>query len=118
MKPRWRLLLCAYGSARSDQGSQNPDIPPTIRTKSLEHCVGESPYTYLMRDAPFRPGLVNALQQVQLFPGSEERQRMEGRACSLLDPQGRSCEQELVTIQAPRLLNGSFEIQIIENAHA
>ncbi len=45
MKPRRRLLLRANGSARSDKSGQNPDIPPNVKTKSLEHCVSESPYT-------------------------------------------------------------------------
>jgi hypothetical protein len=37
--------LRAGGRARDGESRQNPDIPPNLRTRILEHCVGESPYT-------------------------------------------------------------------------
>ena len=58
------------------------------------------------------------LQPVQLVPGSEDRQRIKRRTRSQGDPQRGSREQKLIAIQLPRMLDGSLEIQIIENAHA
>ncbi len=49
---------------------------------------------------------------------SENRQRIERRPCSLFDAQRRSREKKFVTVQPPRLLDRSLEIEIIENVYA
>jgi hypothetical protein len=60
---------------------------------------------------PFRNGYDSS-------SGSENRQRIERRSCSFFDAQRRSGEQKLETIKAPRLLDRSLEIEIIENVYA
>src|SRR6201988_541189 len=52
-----------------------------------------------------------------LFVGLEDCQRIKRRTCSQGDPQRGGREQKLIAIQLPCTLDGSFEIQIIENAH-
>lgn len=49
---------------------------------------------------------------------SEDRKRIEGRSGSLIDPQRRGHEQKFVAIRPPCLLGCSFEIEIVEDAHA
>src|SRR6185369_14063969 len=66
----------------------------------------------------FWPGLVNGLQQVQFLPGSEDRQWIKRRTRSQRDPQWGSREQKFIAIQLPRMLDGSFEIKIVENVDA
>src|SRR5262245_53335271 len=67
---------------------------------------------------PPRPFFVTA---VTLLPvcdssaNSENRQRIERRSCSFFDAQRRSREQKFVTVQPPRLLDRSLEIEIVEN---
>src|SRR6266481_5062452 len=46
---------------------------------------------------------------------SENRQWIERRSCSFFDAQRRSREQKFVTVQPPRLLDRSLEIEIVEN---
>src|SRR5207248_3897447 len=55
-----------------------------------------------------------AAQRSALFGPLENRQRIERRACSLVDPQRRCREQKFVTIQPRCLPNGSFEIEVVE----
>ena len=49
---------------------------------------------------------------------SEDSQWIKWRSCSFIDPQRRSREQKLVTIQPPGLLDRSFEIKIVENGNS
>jgi hypothetical protein len=52
------------------------------------------------------------------FAGSEDRQRIERRSRSLIDAQWHSREEKFLTIQLPGFLDGSFNIQIVENVYA
>src|SRR5882757_1467337 len=79
--------------------SQNdPKLPPTVHRGSLTTSL-------------FRDGCNSSAS-------SENRQWIERRSCSFFDAQGRSREQKFVTIQPPRLLDRSLEIEIIENVYA
>src|SRR5258708_4431295 len=60
---------------------------------------------------PFRDGRDSSAS-------SENRQWIERRSCSFFDAQRRSREQKFVTVQPPRLLDRSLEIEIIENVYA
>src|SRR5258708_40259071 len=59
---------------------------------------------------PFRGGCHSSAS-------SENRQWIERRSCSLFDAQRRSREQKLETIEPPRLLDRSLEIEIIEDVY-
>src|ERR1700682_3970337 len=53
-----------------------------------------------------------------LSRASEDRERIERRPHPLVDPKGRRREHELVAVQAPGRLDGSLEVEIVENVHA
>src|SRR5467141_2479104 len=79
--------------------SQNdPKLPPTVHRGSLTTSL-------------FRDGCNSSAS-------SENRQWIERRSCSFFDAQRRSREQKFVTVQPPRLLDRSLEIEIIENVYA
>ena len=55
---------------------------------------------------------------VQLFWRSEDCQRIKRRTRSQRNPDRGSREQKLIAIHLPRMLDGSFEIEIVENVDA
>ena len=48
----------------------------------------------------------------------EDRQGIERRPGSLLNSERRRHEEELVTIEPPRLLGCALEVEVVENADA
>ena len=68
---------------------------------------------------PHRPGAMISLKIARQRPArSENRQWIERRSCPFFDSQRRSREQKFVTIEPPRLLDRSLEIEIVENVDA
>src|SRR3979411_3358496 len=48
----------------------------------------------------------------------KNRQRVERRSSSLLDPKRRGDEEKLIPIESARLLRRAFKVKIVENIHA